>query len=208
MTTSATPMSDDERFMAHALALADEAAADGEVPVGAVAVFGGAVIGVGRNAREKRRDPFAHAEMIALAQAASVLGRWRLTGVTLYVTLEPCPMCAGAIVNGRVDRVVYGCSDPKAGAAGSVVDLLAHPVLNHRPQVESGLMAEAGSERLKRFFRARRRGHGGSAPVLKTGIPETVSGVRIPLSPPNETTPPDVPLASERDDIRERCPSG
>ena len=156
MTTSAIPTSDDERFMALALTLADEAAADGDVPVGAVAVFEGVMIGSGRNAREKRCDPFAHAEMLALAEAAAHLSRWRLTGVTLYATLEPCPMCAGAIVNSRIDRVVYGCGDPKAGASGSVVDLLAHPALNHRPRVEHGLLAEASSERLKRFFKARR----------------------------------------------------
>lgn len=152
----------DIRFMRAALALADEASAIGEVPVGAVAVFQGRIVGQGRNAREAEADPFAHAEMRAMSQAARALGRWRLTGVTVYVTLEPCPMCAGALVNARVDRVVFGCSDPKAGAAGSVVDLLNHPALNHRPQVRSGVLAEAASSRLRSFFRER-RGPGGDA---------------------------------------------
>ena len=147
----------DVRFMAEALALADAAGAEGEVPVGSIAVFDGAIVGAGRNARETKRDPLAHAELIALAQAADRLGRWRLTGVTLYVTLEPCPMCAGAIVNSRVDRVVFGCHDPKAGAAGSVMDLLNHPALNHRPVVQAGLCSEESSQRLKAFFRVRRK---------------------------------------------------
>lgn len=149
---------DHERFMAQALRLADEAAAVGEVPVGAVAVFEGSVVGTGRNAREGDRDPFAHAELLAMAEAARTLGRWRLTGVTVYVTLEPCPMCAGAIVNARVDRVVYGCTDPKAGAVESVMRLLDHPNLNHAPHVVSGVQAQEAAERLTRFFRARRKG--------------------------------------------------
>jgi tRNA(adenine34) deaminase len=144
------------RFMSVALALADEAAGVGEVPVGAVAVSDGRVVGTGRNAREVDRDPFAHAEFRAMAEAARTLGRWRLTGVTLYVTLEPCAMCAGAIVNARVSTVVFGASDPKAGAAGSVVSLLDHPKLNHRPLVVGGVMAQACSERLTSFFQARR----------------------------------------------------
>lgn len=160
MTTHGRPSAsidvDHKRFMAEALRLADEASAVGEVPVGAVAVFEGRVVGTGRNAREGARDPFAHAELLAMAEAARVLGRWRLTGVTVYVTLEPCPMCAGALVNARVDRVVYGCDDPKAGAVRSVVRLLDHPSLNHAPEVVSGVQAEAASERLKRFFQARR----------------------------------------------------
>ena len=142
--------------MLEALALADEAASVGEVPVGAVAVFEGAVVGRARNSREADRDPFAHAEFLAMAQAARALKRWRLTGVDLYVTLEPCPMCAGAIVNARVSRVFYGCTDPKAGAAGSVVSLLDHPRLNHRPEVVAGVLAQDCSERLTRFFRERR----------------------------------------------------
>ena len=146
----------DEQFMGEALRLADEASAVGEVPVGAVVVYEGRVIANGRNAREQDADPFAHAELRAMADAARVLGRWRLTDVTLYVTLEPCPMCAGAIVNARVSRVVYGCTDPKAGAAGSIVDLLSHPRLNHRPVVVAGVRAEEAAERLRIFFRARR----------------------------------------------------
>jgi len=145
-----------EVFMAEALRLADAAAAEGEVPVGAVVVHDGRIIARGRNAREADADPFAHAEFRAMADAARVLGRWRLPDAVVYVTLEPCPMCAGAMVNARVGRVVYGCADPKAGAAGSVVDLLNHPRLNHRPQVVAGVMAPQASERLKSFFRARR----------------------------------------------------
>jgi tRNA(adenine34) deaminase len=160
-----TPSSDtDELFMREALRLADEAAALGEVPVGAVAVLEGQVIARGFNTRERDADPFAHAELVALAAAARALKRWRLTGVTLYVTLEPCPMCAGAIVNSRVSRVVFGCSDPKAGAAGSVVDLLAHPALNHRPEVRSGVLAEEASGQLRAFFRVRRLSGGAGRP--------------------------------------------
>jgi tRNA(adenine34) deaminase len=146
----------DAAFMDEALRLADEAAAAGEVPVGAVAVHGGRIVGSGRNVRETDRDPVGHAEILALRAAANALGAWRLTGVTLYVTLEPCAMCAGALVNARVDRVVYGCTDPKAGAAGSVLDVLGEPRLNHRPRVDSGVHAQACSERLRSFFRDRR----------------------------------------------------
>ena len=143
-------------FMDEALRLADEAAAVGEVPVGAVAVHGGRIIGTGRNVRETENDPVGHAEILALRAASQALGRWRLTGVTLYVTLEPCAMCAGAVVNARVDRVVYGCTDPKAGAAGSVLDVLGEPRLNHHPQVVAGVRSVECGERLKRFFRDRR----------------------------------------------------
>ncbi len=146
----------DEAFMDLALQLADEAAAVGEVPVGAVAVCDGKIVGQGRNAREADADPFAHAELRAMASASRVLGRWRLTGVTVYVTLEPCPMCAGAMVNARVSRVVFGCTDPKAGAAGTVLNLLAHPVLNHRPEVLGGIRAEPAAARLRTFFKGRR----------------------------------------------------
>jgi tRNA(adenine34) deaminase len=147
---------EDERFMDEALSLADEAAAAGEVPVGAVAVFEGRVVGRGRNAREAERDPLAHAELRAITEAARALGRWRLSGVTLYATLEPCPMCAGALVNARVDTVVYGCDDPKAGAAGSVLAVLGEPRLNHRPALRRGVRAQESAERLRAFFRARR----------------------------------------------------
>jgi tRNA(adenine34) deaminase len=142
--------------MVESLALADEAAVVGEVPVGAVAVLEGRIVGRGRNAREGARDPFAHAEFVAMAEAARTLGRWRLGGVTVYVTLEPCPMCAGAAVNARIDRLVYGCRDPKAGAAGSVLQILADPRLNHRPAVLGEVRAAECGERLQRFFRARR----------------------------------------------------
>jgi tRNA(adenine34) deaminase len=146
-----------ERPMREALLLAREAAARGEVPVGAVALFEGRVVGRGANARESARDPTAHAELLAIQDAARALGRWRLTGVTLLVTLEPCAMCAGAMVLARIDRLVYGASDPKAGAVGSLMDLSADPRLNHRFQVERGVLAEEASELLRAFFRDRRR---------------------------------------------------
>lgn len=147
---------DDRRFMEEALRLADEASAAGEVPVGCVAVFAGEIVGRGRNAREAEADPLAHAELRALAEAARRLGRWRLSEVTVYVTLEPCPMCAGAMVNARVSRVVFGCTDPKAGAAGTLMNLLQDPRLNHRVPVEGGLFAEEAAARLRAFFAARR----------------------------------------------------
>ena len=139
-----------------ALAEAREAAAEDEVPVGAVAVFDGKVVGVGRNARERTADPLAHAEMLALAGAARTLGRWRLSGVTLYVTLEPCAMCAGAIVNARVDRLVYGAKDPKAGAVESLYEICTDPRLNHRLEVRGGVLAEEAGGILRDFFRKKR----------------------------------------------------
>ena len=146
--------------MAEALAEARRAAEEGEVPVGAVVVSGGAVIARGRNARERANDPTAHAELLALQEAARSLSRWRLTGCTLYVTLEPCFMCAGAIVNARVDRLVFAVKDPKAGAVGSLFDVCRDARLNHRPAVlelpESPLREECG-ELLRGFFRARRK---------------------------------------------------
>ncbi len=142
--------------MREALALAREAGARGEVPVGAVAVHDGRVVGRGANARESARDPTAHAELLAIQDAARTLGRWRLSGVTLYVTLEPCAMCAGAMVLARIDRLVYAATDPKAGAAGSLWDLPADARLNHRFPVERGLLAEEAGELLRAFFRARR----------------------------------------------------
>jgi tRNA(adenine34) deaminase len=116
----------------------------------------GEVIGAGHNERERRQDPTAHAEAIALREAAHALGSWRVLDSTLYVTLEPCAMCAGAIVLARVPRVVYGCTDPKAGAAGSVLDVLAEPRLNHRPQVTGGVLAAQCAALLTEFFAARR----------------------------------------------------
>ena len=131
-----------EAAMREALALAAEAALAGEVPVGAGAVLEGRVVGRGRNRREEDRAPTAHAELLALRDAARTLGRWRLTGVTLVVTLEPCAMCAGALVLARVDRLVFGADDPKAGAVGSLMDLSSDPRLNHRFLVERGLRAD------------------------------------------------------------------
>jgi len=145
-----------EEAMREALALAGEAGARGEVPVGAVALLDGRIVGRGANARESANDPTAHAELLAIQDAARTLGRWRLTGVTLVVTLEPCAMCAGAMVLARIDRLVYAASDPKAGAVGSLLDLSQDPRLNHRFPVERGTLAEEAGELLRSFFRARR----------------------------------------------------
>jgi tRNA(adenine34) deaminase len=147
---------DDERFMRLAIAEAERALGHDDVPIGAVVVRDGAVIGAGHNERELRRDPTAHAEAIALREASAAVGSWRLLDTTLYVTLEPCAMCAGAIVLARVPRVVYGCTDPKAGAAGSVLDVLAEPRLNHRPEVVGGVLAADCAGLLTAFFAARR----------------------------------------------------
>jgi len=135
---------------------AARALAHDDVPVGAVLVHTDEVVGAGHNERELRADPTAHAEMIAIRAAAARLGSWRLLDTTLYVTLEPCAMCAGAVVLGRIPRVVYGTADPKAGAAGSVLDVLAQPRLNHRPEVTGGVLAAECAELLLAFFRARR----------------------------------------------------
>lgn len=140
-----------------ALAQAALAAAEGEVPIGAVVVRDGAVIAVGRNRRETGKSALAHAELEAIGAACRALGGWRLAGCALYVTLEPCPMCAGAIINARLDRVVYGAPDPKAGAAGSVIDLFACP-FNHRPAVVSGVLQAECADILRRFFKALRGG--------------------------------------------------
>jgi tRNA(adenine34) deaminase len=147
MATSA-----DVAFMQQALALARDAAALGEVPVGAIAVKDGVVIGRGHNRREIDRDPLAHAELFALREAATAVGAWRLTGVTLYVTLEPCAMCAGATVQSRIDRLVFGAADPKAGAVGSLYDLATDARHNHRVQVERGVLAAECGDVLKQFF--------------------------------------------------------
>jgi tRNA(adenine34) deaminase len=139
-----------------AIAEAQRALEHDDVPIGAIVVRAGEVIGAGRNERELRQDPTAHAEAIALRAAAHALGSWRVLDATLYVTLEPCAMCAGAIVLARVPRVVYGCTDPKAGAAGSVLDVLAEPRLNHRPEVAGGVLAGECAAMLTEFFAARR----------------------------------------------------
>jgi tRNA(adenine34) deaminase len=146
----------DEYFMRLALREAARALEHEDVPIGAVIVREGEVIGSGHNEREVRSDPTAHAEMIALRDAARALGSWRVLNAVMYVTLEPCAMCAGAIVLSRVPRVVFGAVDPKAGAAGSVFDILDEPRLNHRPQVESGLLAEDSADLLRAFFASRR----------------------------------------------------
>lgn len=147
----------DERFMREAIALAREAAAAGEVPVGAVVVRGEEIVGRGRNRREADRTALAHAELEAIADACRTLGGWRLWQCTLYVTLEPCPMCAGAVVNARLPRLVYGAADPKAGSCGSLVDLFSFPY-NHHPAVTSGVLADECAQLLRDFFRALRRG--------------------------------------------------
>lgn len=139
-----------------ALREAERALEHDDVPVGAVVVREGEVVGAGQNERELRQDPTAHAETIALREAARAVGSWRLLDCVLYVTLEPCAMCAGAIVLARLPRVVYGTADPKAGAAGSVMDVLAEPRLNHRPEVAPGLLADECAALLTEFFGRRR----------------------------------------------------
>ena len=146
----------DEHFMRLALGEAERAAERGEAPIGAVVVRDGEVVGAAGNERELRADPTAHAEVLALREAAKTLGGWRVPDSVLYVTLEPCAMCAGAIVLARVPLVVYGADDPKAGAAGSVLDVLGEPRLNHRPRVAGGLLAEESSALLTSFFGERR----------------------------------------------------
>jgi tRNA(adenine34) deaminase len=144
-------------YMKEALRLAEEAAGDAEVPVGAVVVRDGVIIGRGRNRREKDKNALAHAELEAIAAACQAVDGWRLWDCDLFVTLEPCPMCAGAIVNARIRRVVFGAFDPKAGAAGSVFDLFALP-LNHKPQVQGGLLEGDCAAILQEFFRELRNG--------------------------------------------------
>jgi tRNA(adenine34) deaminase len=146
----------DEYFMRLALREAARALEHDDVPVGAVIVRDGEVIATGRNERELRADPTAHAEMIALRAAAAAIGSWRVLDSVMYVTLEPCAMCAGAIILGRLPRIVFGASDPKAGAAGSVLDVLDAPQLNHRPDCQGGLLAEDSAELLRSFFAERR----------------------------------------------------
>lgn len=149
-------MTGDEAFMRRAIALARRAAEEGEVPVGAVVSVDGEVVGEGWNRPIKAADPSAHAEIQALRAASARLANYRLLDATLYVTLEPCPMCVGAMFHARVRRVVFGARDPKTGAAGSVIDLFAEERLNHHASVEGGLLAEECGELLKKFFAARR----------------------------------------------------
>jgi tRNA(adenine34) deaminase len=144
----------EEAYLRRAMALADQAAAAGDVPIGAVLVVDGRVFEA-RNEKEQRSDPTAHAELLAIRAAAAALGRWRIGG-TLYVTKEPCPMCAGALAAARIERLIYGCRDPKGGAAGSVIDILGSAAVNHRVEVVDGVLAEETAAQLREFF-ARRR---------------------------------------------------
>lgn len=146
----------DDYFMRLALREAERASEHEDVPIGAVVVRDGELIAAAHNERELRQDPTAHAEVLALREAARVLGSWRVLDAAIYVTLEPCAMCAGAIVLARLARVVFGASDPKAGACGSVLDVLSEPRLNHRPQVAGGLLAPECGELLSSFFASRR----------------------------------------------------
>jgi tRNA(adenine34) deaminase len=152
MTDGPRPEVDHERYMRLALAQARAAATVDEVPVGAVVVCDGRIVGEAHNRRELDQDPTAHAEILALRQAAASLGIWRLSGCTIYVTLEPCPMCAGALVHARVDALVYGCDDPKTGAVRSLYAICEDGRLNHRLQVEGGVLAEECGQLLRDFF--------------------------------------------------------
>jgi tRNA(adenine34) deaminase len=149
-------MISDLEAMQAALAEARKAAEAGEVPIGAAMVCRGEMIARGQNSVIRTSDPTAHAEIVALRQAARTFGNYRLNGCTLYVTLEPCAMCAGAMVHARLDRLVYGAADPKAGACGSVLSVINHPHLNHQMQVEQGVLADQSAELLRSFFRDRR----------------------------------------------------
>ena len=147
----------DEYWMQRALELARAAGEKGEIPVGAVVVHEGELVAEAANLKEVNQDPLGHAEILAIRRASEKLGRWRLSGCTLYVTLEPCAMCAGAIIHSRIDRVVYGATDPKAGAVQSLYQLLSDPRLHHSPVVHSGVLASQASELLKSFFQKLRQ---------------------------------------------------
>ncbi len=147
----------DEVYMRLALGEAQKAFDLGEVPIGAVVVIDGEVVAVGHNMRETWRDATAHAEVIAIKAACEKLDRWRLSGATLYVTIEPCPMCAGALVMSRIDRVVYGSTDAKAGGVESIFNIVNHQALNHRLEVTAGVLGDECRELMKRFFRERRK---------------------------------------------------
>ena len=155
--TTPTPLTDDIYFMQQALALAKQAAETGEVPVGAIVVKDGEIIGRGCNAPIRTHDPTAHAEINAMRQAAQYLGNYRLVNCALYVTLEPCAMCSGTIQHARINKLVFGASDPKTGACGSVVNLMNEPQLNHHTQVIGGILAEECGMILSQFFAARRK---------------------------------------------------
>jgi tRNA(adenine34) deaminase len=156
-TVDAAAAADDERWMRLALREARAAEALGEVPVGAVIVRGGQLIATGHNLTHTEQDPTTHAEMVAIRRAAGVIGHWRLLDCTLYVTLEPCAMCSGAIVLARIPRLVYAAPDPKAGMSGSLENLVQYPRLNHRVQLTTGVLADEAGDMLRAFFRARRR---------------------------------------------------
>ena len=149
-------MKNDETFMREALSLACDAARLGEIPVGAVVVRDGEIIGSGHNLRETNMSATAHAEVLAIEKACAAVGSWRLSGCTLYVTLEPCPMCAGAIVNSRIDRVVYGCRDAVGGACGSVINIGAYP-FNHSFALTGGVLADESAALLSKFFAEKRK---------------------------------------------------
>ncbi len=149
----AADMDEHEQWMRLALAQAEVAMKLGEVPVGAVAISNGQVIGIGFNRKESDQDPTAHAEMVALREAAARLDNWRLIDVTLYCTLEPCPMCAGAMIQGRLSRLVYGAKDTRFGADGTIIDVLGRPEFNHRVEVVSGVLADEAGALLQTFFR-------------------------------------------------------
>ena len=166
-----------EQWLRSALEEARSAGSAGDVPVGAVIVYDGAVIGRGQNRVERLCDPTAHAEMLAIREACAALGYERLAGATLYVTLEPCAMCAGAIVLARLDRLVFGAADPKAGACGSLCDIVRDPRLNHQVEVKGGVLEEACSRLLKDFFRARRAASGLTGPGGPGG---PGNGLRLP----------------------------
>ena len=150
-------MQTDQDFMQRALELASLAEAQGEVPVGAVIVYDGEIIGEGYNQVITLNDPSAHAEVLALRAAGAALGNYRLVDTTLYVTLEPCPMCAGAMTHARVKRLVFATTDPRTGAAGSAIEVLNHQCMNHHLELTSGVLQEAAAEQLRQFFRARRK---------------------------------------------------
>jgi tRNA(adenine34) deaminase len=146
----------DQRWMRRALELAEEASQAGEIPVGAVIIYDGAIVAEASNRKEQNQDPIGHAEIIAIRLAAEKLGRWRLTGCSLFVTLEPCTMCAGAIIHSRLERLVYGAPDPKAGAVNSLYQILSDPRLNHAPVVTTGVLEAEASAQLKSFFKGLR----------------------------------------------------
>lgn len=162
MTDPDLSNAEDEAWMRLALQQAEQAAALGEVPIGAVAVLDGEIVGAGYNRKESDQDPTAHAEILALRQAARTLGNWRLIGVTLYCTVEPCPMCAGAMIQARLSRLVYGAPDTRFGADGTIVDVLREERFNHRVDVTAGVLEEEAAALLQSFFRQLRENNDGN----------------------------------------------